>query len=301
VKPPSFEYYAPRTEDEALARLSEHGDAAKVLAGGQSLVPLLNLRLAAPDVLIDVNRLETLADIDAWDGGLAIGALVRQRALERSSLAQDRLPLLVEATRQVGHPTIRHRGTVGGSLAHADPAAELPAVMLALDASFVARSRRGERTIAAADFFTGYLTTALAPDEMLVEIRVPGAPEQTGAAFVELSRRHGDFAICGAAALVTLDEGGHCTRARVALCGVGPGPIRAMGVESALQGQAPRGEALEAAAQRVVEEIDPPSDIHGSAAYRRTMAVVMTRRAVALAVERAGGAAPAGPVGGTGR
>jgi aerobic carbon-monoxide dehydrogenase medium subunit len=294
VKPPSFEYYAPRTVDEALAHLSEHGDAAKVLAGGQSLVPLLNLRLAAPEVLVDLNRLDTFAGIDAWDGGLAIGAMVRQSALERSSLAQERLPLLVEATRLVGHPTIRHRGTVGGSLAHADPAAELPAAMLALDASFVARSGRGDRTIGAADFFTGYLTTALAPDELLVEVRVPGVPSGTGAAFAELSRRYGDFAICGAAALVTLDERGHCKRVRVTLCGVGAGPVRAEGVEDALHGAAPQGEAFESAARRVVEAIDPPSDIHGSAAYRRRMAVVMARRALALAAERAGAATPAG-------
>jgi len=294
VKPPSFEYHAPRSVDEALTRLSEHGDAAKLLAGGQSLVPLLNLRLAAPEVLVDLNRLDTFAGIDAWDGGLAIGALARQSALERSNLARERLPLLVEATRLVGHPTIRHRGTVGGSLAHADPAAELPAAMLALDASFVARSTRGERTIAAADFFTGYLTTVLAPDEMLSEIRVPGVPPDTGAAFVELSRRHGDFAICGAAALVTLDERGHCDRVRLALCGVGAGPVRAQAVEAALHGAAPRPEALESAAQRVVEAIDPPADVHGSAAYRRKMAVVMARRALSLAAERAGAATPAG-------
>jgi CO/xanthine dehydrogenase FAD-binding subunit len=283
--------------DEALAHLAEHGDAAKVLAGGQSLVPLLNLRLAAPDVLIDVNRVASLDGIAAWDGGLAIGAMARQSALERSRLAQERLPLLVEAARMVGHPTIRHRGTVGGSLAHADPAAELPAAMLALDASFIARSKRGERTIPAADFFIGYLTTALAPDEMLVEVRAPGMPPGTGAAFAELSRRHGDFAICGAAAMVTLDERGACERVRVALCGVGAGPVRAQGVEDALHGETPGGGALESAAQRAVEAIDPPSDIHGSATYRRKMAVVMTRRALALATERAG----AGPAGGNGR
>ena len=287
MKPPSFEYVAPRTVDEAVERLAEHGDAAKVLAGGQSLVPLLNLRLAAPAVLVDVNRVAGLDGIAAWDGGLRIGALARQSALEHSELARERLPILVEATRLVGHPPIRHRGTVGGSLAHADPAAELPAAMLALEATLVARGKGGERTIAADDFFTGFLSTALAFDELVTEIRVPGVPPGTGAAFVELSRRPGDYAICGAAALVTLDEGGRCTRARIALCGVGAGPIRAHGVEEALQGEAPDGEALVAAARRVSDEIDPPSDIHGSAAYRRKMAVVMTRRAVKLATERA--------------
>jgi CO/xanthine dehydrogenase FAD-binding subunit len=288
VKPPSFEYHAPRTVDEVVARLAEHGDGAKVLAGGQSLVPLMNLRLAAPEVLVDVNRVDGLAGLSAWDGGVSIGSLVRQSALERSELARERLPLLAEAIRYVGHPTIRHRGTVGGSLAHADPAAELPAAMLALEATLVARGPGGDREIPAADFFTGYLTTALAPDELLTEVRVPGVPDGTGAAFVELSRRYGDFAICGAAALVTLDDAGRCTRARVALCGVGAGPIRARTVEDALLNEKPEGEALEAAAQRAVDEIDPPSDVHGSAAYRRKIAVVMTRRALALAAERAG-------------
>ena len=288
MKPPSFEYYAPRTIDEAVARLAEHGDGAKVLAGGQSLVPLMNLRLAAPDVLVDVNRVDGLADLSAWDGGLSIGALVRQSALERSDLARERLPLLAEAIRYVGHPTIRHRGTVGGSLAHADPAAELPAVMLALDATLVARGPGGDREVPAADFFTGYLTTALAPDELLAEVRVPDVPDGTGVAFVELSRRYGDFAICGAAVLVTLDDAGRCTRVRVALCGVGPGPIRARAVEDALQNETPAGGALQSAAQRAVDEIDPPSDVHGSASYRRKMAIVMTRRALALAAERAG-------------
>jgi carbon-monoxide dehydrogenase medium subunit len=291
VKPPSFEYFAARTVDEAVGRLAEHGDAAKVLAGGQSLVPLLNLRLAAPEVLVDVNRVAGLDGIEARDGGLAIRALARQSALERSELASAWLPLLVEAVRLSGHPTIRHRGTVGGSLAHADPAAELPAAMLALEATMVARSARGERTIPADQFFTGFLTTALAPDELLTGVRVPGVPEGTGAAFIELSRRAGDFAICGVAALVTLNAAGRCERARVALCGVRPGPLRASGVEQALLGEQPSDEALEAAAQRVVDQIDPPSDIHGSAAYRRKMAVVMTRRAVARAAERAAGGA----------
>jgi aerobic carbon-monoxide dehydrogenase medium subunit len=292
VKPPSFEYHAPRTVDEALALLSEHGDAAKLLAGGQSLVPLLNLRLAAPEVLIDINLLDDLSAIAAWDGGISIGATVRQQALLRSELAQERLPLLAETTRLVGHQTIRHRGTVGGSLAHADPAAELPAAMVALDATLVARSTRGERSIGADQFFTGYLTTALAADEMLVDVRVPGVAAGTGSAFVELSRREGDFAVCGAAALITLDGSGRCERVRVVLCGVGSGPVRARQVEDALQGEVPGGEVLEAAARLVAEEVEPPSDIHGSAAYRRKMAVVMTRRAVALAAERAGGDRP---------
>lgn len=287
MKPPVFHYLAPRSLEEAVQQLGEYGDRAKVLAGGQSLVPLLNLRLAGPEVLIDVNGVAGLRHIDAWDGGLAIGAIARQSALERSTLATDRLPLLAEAIAFVGHPTIRHRGTVAGSLAHADPAAELPAVMLALEASCVARGPSGERTISAADFFKDYLTTALAPDELLTEVRVPGVPAGTGSAFLELARRFGDFAICGAAALVTLNESGRCDRVRIALCGVGPTPIRATGAESHLVGELPDAATVEAAAQRAASEVDPQSDIHGSAGYRRKMAAVMTRRAVELAASRA--------------
>jgi aerobic carbon-monoxide dehydrogenase medium subunit len=288
VKPPSFEYFAPRSLDEALERLAERGGAAKVLAGGQSLVPLLNMRLAGPEVLVDINEVQELAGLAAWDGGLAIGTLVRQATLEHADLVRQRLPLLAEASSLVGHPAIRHRGTLGGSLAHADPAAELPAAILALEATLIVRGRRGTRSLPAADFFTGYLTTALEPDELLTEIRVPGVPAGTGGAFLEVSRRSGDFAICGAAALVTLNAGGRCDRVRVALCGVGPGPVRARRMEDALLGEVPTGDVLAEAAQRVVEDIDPPSDIHGSAAYRRKLAMVMSRRAVELAARRAG-------------
>jgi CO/xanthine dehydrogenase FAD-binding subunit len=289
VKPPSFRYLAPQSVDETLGLLEKHGDDAKLLAGGQSLVPMMNLRLAQPAVLIDLNRLADLGGVQAWDGGLSIGALARQSALERADLVRERLPILAETARLVGHPAIRHRGTVGGSIAHADPAAELPAAMLALEASFVARSASGERTIPAAEFFAGYFSTALEPNELLTEIRVPGLPAGTGAAFLELSRRSGDFAVCGALALVTLSSTGTCDRVRLALCGVGPGPVRPRAVEDALQGQQPTAEALAAAAQQASSEVDPPSDIHGSAAYRRKMAVVMTRRALALAAERVQG------------
>ena len=288
MKPPSFDYVAPRSHEEAIEILGQHGGAAKILAGGQSLVPLLNLRLAGPEILVDINGVEGLDGLSARDGGLAIGALVRQSELERAELVRERLPLLTEASGLVGHPAIRHRGTVGGSLAHADPAAELPAAMLALEATLVARGRNGARSLAASEFFTGYLTTALQPDELLTEIRVPGLPRGTGSAFVEISRRSGDFAICGAAALVTLNAGGRCDRLRLALCGVGPGPVRAHGVEDALLGEVPTGRVLEDAAQRVLADVDPPSDIHGTAAYRRKLAVVMARRAIELAARRAG-------------
>jgi aerobic carbon-monoxide dehydrogenase medium subunit len=288
MKPPSFDYVAPRSLEEALDILGQHGSAAKVLAGGQSLVPLLNLRLAGPELLVDINDVQGLDRLSAWDGGLAIGALVRQSDLERADVVRERLPLLAEAAALVGHPAIRHRGTAGGSLAHADPAAELPAAVLALEATLVVSGRNGTRSLAASEFFTGYLTTALEPDELLTEIRVAGVPRGTGSAFVEMSRRSGDFAICGAAALVTLNAGGRCDRVRLALCGVGAGPVRARGVEDALLGEVPTGTLLQEAAQRVLADIDPPSDIHGSAAYRRKLAAVMARRAIELAARRAG-------------
>jgi carbon-monoxide dehydrogenase medium subunit len=195
---------------------------------------------------------------------------------------------LAEAVQLMGHPAIRHRGTVGGSLAHADPAAELPAAMLALQAQVICRGPQAIRSISAEEFFTGYLTTALAVDELVTEIRVPGIPPGTGSAFLEMARRSGDFAICGAAALVTLNTSGRVDSVRIALCGVGSGPVRARTVERALVGELPTRPVVAAAAQHVVDEIDPPSDIHGSAAYRRKLAVVMTRRAVELAAQRAG-------------
>jgi len=289
VKPASFEYVAPRSLDEALASLAEHGNAAKVLAGGQSLVPLLNMRLAGPAVLVDINAVQGLDGISAWDGGVSIGALVRQSTLEHADVIRERMPLLAEAATLVGHPAIRHRGTVGGSLAHADPAAELPAAFVALEAELTLQGPRGQRVLGADAFFTGNLTTALAPDELLVEVRVPGVPPRTGSAFLELSRRAGDFAVCGAAALVTLNSSGRIDRVRLALCGVASGPIRARAAEQALVGELPEQNTLAGAAQRVVDDIDPPSDIHGSAAYRRKLAVVMTRRALEVAAQRAGG------------
>ncbi len=288
MKPPAFDYVAAHSLDEAIARLAERGSAAKVLAGGQSLVPLLNMRLAGPAVLVDINDIEGLDGLAAWDGGVTIGALVRQSTLERANLLRQRMPLLVEAAGLVGHPAIRHRGTVGGSLAHADPAAELPAAMVALEAEVVVRSQRGARVLSALELSTGYLTTALADDELLTEIRVPGVPPGTGSAFLEMARRAGDFAVCGTAALVTLNSSGRIDRVRIALCGVANGPIRARQVAQALVGESPSGPAVATAAQRVLDEIDPPSDIHGSAAYRRKLAVVMTRRAIELAGQRAG-------------
>ena len=289
MKPPRFDYLAPRTLDEALAHLHQHGDQAKILAGGQSLIPMLNFRLAHPGVVVDVNRLTDLAYVRQHDGGVAVGALTRQHAVERSDLVRARVPIVAEACRFIGHAPIRHRGTFGGNLAHADPASELPAVMVALEAEMAVASRAGSRAIPAGEFFIGPLTTALRPGEMLTEIRIPAAPPRTGGAFVEMARRAGDFALVGVAALVTLDEAGQCARARIALCGVGPTPIRARAAEDALVGQAPTTAALDEAADRAAAATSPPSDVHGSAEFRRKLARHFARQALAAAIQRSGG------------
>jgi CO/xanthine dehydrogenase FAD-binding subunit len=287
MKPPRFDYLVPRTIDEALGILAEHGEQAKVLAGGQSLVPLLNFRLVRPAHLVDLNEVPGLAGIRAEDGRLAIGAMTRQRAVESSGLVSERCPLLHEAMPLIGHVQIRNRGTIGGSLAHADPAAELPAVVAALEGEVVLQSARGRRVLSAADFFVGYLTTAAEPAELLVEVRLPVMPPRTGSAFLEVSRRHGDFALVGVAATVTLDGAGVCTAARVALTGVGPTPVVARDAVRALVGAPPSPEALEDVARRVAEALRPDSDLHASSEYRKHVGGVLARRALARAAARA--------------
>jgi CO/xanthine dehydrogenase FAD-binding subunit len=286
MKPPRFEYLAPASLEEALALLAEHGDGAKVLAGGQSLVPLLNFRLVRPTYLVDLNEIPGLAYIRQDDGHVAIGALTRQRAVETSALVRERVPLLADAMPQIGHVQIRNRGTVGGSLAHADPAAELPAVVAALEGEIVVRSARGERVLQPEEFFVGYLTTAVEPSELLVEVRLPVVPPRTGTAFLEVSRRHGDFALVGVAASVTLDAGGACTRCAIALTGVGPTPVVAREAAHRLVGAKPTPEALEDVGRRAAAGLDPDGDLHASSQYRRHVAGVLTRRALARAVER---------------
>jgi CO/xanthine dehydrogenase FAD-binding subunit len=287
LKPAPFAYHDPRSLDEALALMAEHGEDGKVLAGGQSLVPLLNFRLAHPEHLIDVNGLGALAGVRRDEGRLRIGALTRQSALERSRLVADNWPLLTEALSYVAHPQIRNRGTVGGSVAHADPAAELPVVFAALDARFHARSTRGERTIDPGDFFVTHLTTTLEPDELLVEIEVPAPLARTGHAFVEYARRHGDFALGGAAAVVTVDESGGCERAAVALLGAAPTPLRATDAERMLAGERIDATVAAAAAERAVASISPTGDIHGPAEYRKDLIEVMVRRTLTAAAARA--------------
>lgn len=295
MKPAPFEYRSPRTLDEALDILAEEGEGARILAGGQSLVPAMNFRLAAPAVLVDLNRVPELSHIRESDGGLkdgtgglAIGAMTRQREVERSPLVAARAPLLHETMPFIAHPQIRNRGTVGGSVAHADPAAEIPAVMVALGARFRASSRRepGGRWIDAGDFFTGFFATALAPDEILVEIETRPPRPGSGAAFCEIARRHGDYALVGVAAVVTLGADGRCEEARVVLLSVGDGPVSAPSVGRALDGESVTEAAIAAAAAAVLEDIDPPGDIHASAAYRRHLAEVLTRQTLARAADR---------------
>src|SRR5215510_4521566 len=234
MKPPVFEYHAPASVDEAIALLTRYGGEGKVLAGGQSLMPLLNFRLSRPAAIVDLNGIARLAYIREDNGMIRFGAMTRQRTIEFSPLVRRRLPLLTEATALVGHLPIRSRGTIGGSIAHADPSAEYPAVLTALDGTVVAQSPRGRRTLTAGELFETYLTTRLAADELLVEVRLPAMPAGGGYAFEEFARRHGDFAIVGIAAMIVRD-GARCTLARLATAGAGPVPMRLREAESMLE------------------------------------------------------------------
>ncbi|MCI0434285.1 MAG: xanthine dehydrogenase family protein subunit M [Gemmatimonadetes bacterium] len=290
MKPAPFDYHAPDSVAEALGLLAQHGEDAKALAGGQSLVPVLNFRLARPAVLVDLNRIASLRGIEAMpDGGVRIGAMARQREAEQSEVVAVCAPLLTEALPHVAHVQIRNRGTIGGSLAHADPAAELPALALALEARLQLRRGDEERWLDASDFFTGLFSTALAPDELLVAVELPALPPRAGCAFEEVARRHGDYALMGIAAIVVLDANGVCTTARIACINAGPGPLRAATAERALLGQRITGEVVRAAADAVDRDIRPTADVHASVDYRRHLARVLTRRAVTRAAARAAG------------
>jgi aerobic carbon-monoxide dehydrogenase medium subunit len=286
MKPPRFEYHAPESIEQAVELLTRYGGDAKVLAGGQSLMPMLNFRLARPAALVDINRIRTLAYVREDDGTMALGAMTRQRTIEFSPVVAARLPLLLEATRWVGHLPIRSRGTIGGSIAHADPSAEYPAVLTALDGEVVAQGPRGRRTLAPSALFETYLTTRLAPDELLVEVRLPATPVGAGHAFEEFARRHGDFAIVGIAALVVRD-GARCAIARLACAGAGPVPVRLRAAEEILERDGLGEAAVDAAAARAAELVEPDSDIHASADYRRHLTRVLTVRALRRAAERA--------------
>ena len=286
MKLPEVEYEAPTTVAEAIDLLAEHGDEASVLAGGQSLIPLLALRLARPEVLIDINRVDELSGVSAADGHVTIGAMTREYVAEESGTVADTLPLLAAALPLIGHEAIRSRGTIGGSLAHADPAAELPAVARALNAEFVVRGPSGERVIPAAEWFEGYLTTSRRPDELLVEVRFPTARGGTGVSFTEVARRHGDFAIVGLAASLVLSDG-VISDARLAFAGVSDVPFRATAAEELLAGERPSAELFDEAARRATEDLDPPADLHGSSDYRKTVAAAVVRRGLRAATDNA--------------
>ena len=296
MKMPAFCYHRPATVDEAVELLAEYGSDAKVLAGGQSLLPLLALRLSHPEHLVDIGRVEELGALCAGPGGFTVGAGVRHAAIELAPESASAAPLVAGAMPHIGHRAIRNRGTVCGSLAHADPAAELPAVALATGAELVARSTNGERSIPAADFFVGYLTSALDDTELLTAVRFPPWPPATGWSVAEISRRHGDYALVGLAAVVGVGDTGRVERAAMSFFGAGATPVRIPDAEQVLVGEHPDPAAFAEAADVVTKSIQPPDDNHATAAYRAHVAGVLTRRCLAEAHERAAaGPAAGGP------
>jgi CO/xanthine dehydrogenase FAD-binding subunit len=288
MKPPPFEYRDPSTIAETGSVLQQYGGDAKVLAGGQSLMPLLNFRLARPTAVVDINGVKELDYLRQEDGWLAIGALVRQRAAELSELVTGSCPLLAEALPFIGHFQIRNRGTIAGSLAHADPAAELGAVALALGAELKIKGVHEDRIVPAEQFFVSYLTTALAPNELLVEARFPTKRPGTGYAFTEFARRHGDFALVGVAAVVEQDQARRCSDVRLVFTGVGPVPHLCTDERGRLRGELLTFEAMKAFAAHAAAGLNPDSDIPASAEYRRELAAVLAERALSAAAARAG-------------
>jgi CO/xanthine dehydrogenase FAD-binding subunit len=287
MKPARFDYYDPKSLEETLALLDTHQGDSKVLAGGQSLMPLLNMRLARPKIVVDINPVKELSYIRAIDGGIAIGANARQRALQTERLIAERVPVLREAANYIAHPQIRSRGTICGSIAHADPAAELPALALALDADMILSSAKATRTVSAEAFFQSFFTTALEANEVLTELRFPAPPKDTAWSVLEISRRHGDFALAGIVAGLALDPNRQVVaRARLVYFGVGPTPIRVKAAEAALVGQPAEEPAFEAAAQSAKQGIDPSNDIHATEEYRRAVAATLTKRALRAALQK---------------
>ncbi|SHK77669.1 carbon-monoxide dehydrogenase medium subunit [Bradyrhizobium lablabi] len=286
MKPAPFKYIAATSLAHALALKAEHGDEAKFLAGGQSLMPAMNFRLARPAILIDINEIEDLAGIGSSGAATRIGPLTRYRALQRDAAFARAFPLIAEALPHIAHPQIRNRGTIGGNLSHADPASELPAVALALRARFRVQTAKQERWIEAPDFFVGALTTDLGPDEMLVEIELPPAKPRTGSCFMEIARRRGDFAIAGVAAMVKLGDKGECSDVRLAFCGVGETPVDAGAAAGGLIGHTPTEAAIRDVAASVQAMIDPGGNVHATADYQRHIAGVLTERALQTAYQR---------------
>lgn len=284
--PASFDYHAPGSLNEAVSLLTEHGFDAKILAGGQSLIPAMRFRLSAPGVLIDLNRVEGLDSVRERDGLLTIGAMTREADLEASEAVRAGYPMLADAARVIADPLVRNRATVGGNVAHADPANDHPAVMLAYGAEIVAVGSGGTRTIPVDEFFVGLFENALRSDEILSEIRIPRPPDHSGGAYVKIERKVGDYAVSAAAVQLTMD-GDTCTTARVALTNVSPTPMRSRRAEDALVGAGLTDEVLDAAARAASEECDPSPDLRGSVAYKRDVTGVLVKRAVRRAVERA--------------
>lgn len=289
MKPAPFEYVAPDSLEQALDLAARYGADAKLLAGGQSLIPAMNFRVVQPAMLIDLNRVPDLRYVrPGEDGLLSIGAMTTQHELETDALVPDRAPLLYEALPHIAHPQIRNRGTIGGSLVHADPAAELPVISLASAARFKAQSVRGERWIEAGEFFQGMFMTALAEDEILIEVVLPSMPAGSGWSFMEASRRRGDYAMMGVAALVGLDAGGRCSSARLVYLNAGDGPVEARQAAESLIGRKPEGSAYdEAGAIAAEKEIEPFGNVHASVDFQRHLARVLTRRALEQAFARA--------------
>ena len=280
MKPAPFEYFAPETAEEALALMAEHGVEARPLAGGQSLVPLINMRMAQPSVLIDLNRCPELAYLREEDGMLVSGPMTRQRELELSETVRAACPLIAKAMPHMGHATIRNRGTAGGSLSHADPSAELPGVALALGAEMIAGGPNGRRTVPATEFFFAELTTALEPDEMLCEIRFPEAPAGSRAAFAEVGSHFGGLALVGVAAQIDLDSAGRCTKAALAATGAGERPTRLSSTEAVLTGEVLEKQSIAEAAEAAAGDVEPLEDLHATAHWRRRAAVAMAARAL---------------------
>jgi CO/xanthine dehydrogenase FAD-binding subunit len=288
MKPAPFKYIAAASLDQALTLKAEFGDEARFLAGGQSLVPMLNFRVAQPKVLIDLNLLSQLSGIVCENSeSLRIGALTRYRALERNQQIAQTAPLVREALPHIAHPQIRNRGTLGGNLAHADPASELPAIVVALGGRLRAQSIRGERWIEARDFFLAPLTTALQADEMLVEVQLPARAKRSGSCFMEVARRRGDFALMGAAVVLTLGVFGRCNDVRIVLCGAGDTPADVSDAASSLIGHSVDAEGIDHVAASVQKSIDPPGNVHASKAFQRHLGGVLVKRALGVAAERA--------------
>ena len=285
--PPAFDYHAPGTVAAASKLLAELGEDAKVLAGGQSLIPLMKLRLASPKHLVDINGIPGLSGIREEGGALRIGGLARESDLEESELVRRRYPLLFETSKVIADPIVRNLATVGGNLAHGDPANDHPATMLALGAEVVASGTRGERRIPIGSFFTGPFTTALKPDELLVEIRVPSPPARSGGAYLKLERKVGDFATAGVAVQIELDAAGVCQRAGIGLTNVGSTPIQASAAEAAVKGTRLDDAAIKRAADLAAQAAQPSADLRGSVEYKRDLVRVLTARALRKCLERA--------------